>query len=129
MKRSRIKAKKTPRKTLRRKLNTLFTQAIIRRDESICQKCGKYVTGQNRHVSHVVPVSYSLRMAYDMVNAKILCFHHHINWFHKNPLDAAEWYKTKFPKRWEYLQTRKLEVLKLGSVKDYELEEWIKEYE
>ena len=44
-----------------------------------------------------------------------------------NPLEATAWFKKTFPSRYKYLQKRKLEIQKLGSVKTYELEEWLKE--
>lgn len=27
-----------------------------------------------------------------------------MNWWHKSPMEAAEWFKAKFPERWEKLQ-------------------------
>ena len=89
--------------------------------------CGKYVEGSNCHTSHVIPVSFSLRLAYDLVNLKVLCYHCHLQIWHKNPLFATAWFRRKFPSRYKYLQKRKKEIHKLGSVKTFELEEWLKE--
>lgn len=119
------KPKKVSRKTLRKKLWDLCKIIIRRRDEHICQKCGKYVEGTNCQTSHVIPISYSLRMAYDVVNLKILCYHCHFMWWHKNPLAAHEWFKNKFPFRYEYLMKKKEEIRSMGSVKTYELEGWL----
>jgi len=33
----------------------------------------------------------------------VLTYHNHINWWHKNPIEAAEWFKKKFPERYDYL--------------------------
>lgn len=38
---------------------------------------------------------------------KVLCYHHHIGWWHKNPLEAGDWFKATFPDRWDYLQRNK----------------------
>jgi len=120
--------KKRTRKNIRKELWDICKTLIRQRDKNICQKCGKYVEGSNCHTSHVIPVSFSLRLAYDIVNLKILCSYHHLRWWHKNPLDATAWFKKKFPLRYKYLQKRKIEIQKMGSVKTYELEEWLKEF-
>jgi hypothetical protein len=33
--------------------------------------------------------------------------HDHLNWWHKNPLEATEWFKTRFPERYAYLQANR----------------------
>lgn len=38
---------------------------------------------------------------------KILCYHCHINWWHKNPMEAAKWFEETFPDRWAYLQANR----------------------
>lgn len=119
--------KKKTRKQLRKSLWDVCKLLIRRRDENICQKCDKYVEGSNCHTSHVIPVSFSLRLAYDIVNLKILCYYCHRRWWHMNPLEATAWFRKKFPNRYKYLQKRKLEIQSMGSVKTYELEEWLKE--
>ena len=124
-KQKRRRKKKSPRWIIRDKLWEICKFQTRTRDNNICQKCGKVVEGTNCHTSHVIPVSYSLRLAYDLVNLKILCYHCHINWWHKNPVEAGDWFKKKFPKRWKYLQKRKIEIQYMGSVKLYELEEWL----
>jgi len=35
---------------------------------------------------------------------KVLCYHCHLNIFHKNPILAYEWFKSKFPDRFKYLK-------------------------
>lgn len=121
------KPKEVSRKILRKKLKECCSIIVKRRDGNICQKCGKYVEGSNCHSSHVIPVSFSLRLAYDTVNIKVLCFKCHIFWFHKNPLEAHDWFKAKFPGRYEYLMKRKKEIQSMGSVKTYELKEWLED--
>ena len=85
----------------------LVKEIVSIRDKDICQKCGKKVYGSNRQRSHVIPVSAGNKLAFDPMNIKILCFHDHMAWWHKNPLEAYEWFKTKFPERASYLEQNK----------------------
>jgi len=99
--------RKPSRKGLILKLNSLYRQIIRLRDKHICQHCGKHVTGADEHVSHVVPVSAGNKLRWDLSNAKIMCFHCHINWWHKNPIESGDWFKAKFPERAKYLEANK----------------------
>ena len=103
---------KSKRKKLKDKLDQAVKPIIKLRDRNRCQKCGKYVTGSNCHVSHVIPRSKGDSLRWELQNLKVLCFHCHINWWHKNPLESGEWFKDKFPSRWEYLQERKEKTIK-----------------
>ena len=96
---------------LKKELMILVKTAIKIRDNYTCQYCGLKVEGSNCHASHVIPVSAGNRLAFDPLNLKVLCYHHHINWFHKNPLESGEWFRTKFPERWEYLKVHRNEVV------------------
>ncbi len=98
---------KSDRTKLIEKLDKACKQVVYLRDKSICQKCGKYVEGANRHASHVIPVSAGHKLRWDVQNIKVLCYHDHINWWHKNPVESGEWFKTKFPDRYEYLQANR----------------------
>ena len=105
---------------IREKLETLVKDYVRRRDKFTCQKCDKVVSGSNCQVSHVIPVSATLRLAYDPKNMKVLCYHDHLNWWHKNPVEAGEWFKNKFPDRWAYLQMINSEPTR--PIKDFELQ-------
>lgn len=54
---------------------------------------------------------------------KVMCYHCHLNWWHKNPMEAAEWFANKFPDRWEYLQAnrgmQKFSISELEELKKY----------
>ena len=101
------KKPKKPVSKLKKECMALVKKIVSLRDKDICQKCGVKVFGSNRHRSHVIPVSAGNKLAFDPMNIKILCYHHHINWFHKNPLEAAAWFKEKFPERALYLEQNK----------------------
>lgn len=98
--------------TLQKKLTKLVHEHIKRRDNWTCQHCGKHVEGSNAHPSHVVPKSRGNALRWDPLNIKTLCFHCHINWWHKHPVEAGEWFKTKFPNRWEYLERHQHDIVK-----------------
>jgi 5-methylcytosine-specific restriction endonuclease McrA len=103
---------------LKKKLMDLAKKVVKQRDKNICQKCGKYVEGSNCHASHVIPVSAGHMLAFDPINMKILCFFCHLRWWHKNPLESADWFTAKFPERRAYLEERK----KIKKWTAYELE-------
>lgn len=102
-------ARKASVKTLKLKLTKLVHAHIKRRDNNTCQWCGKYVEGSNCHVSHVIPKSEGNVLRWDPINLKVLCFHCHINRWHKNPKDAWEWYESTFPERAKYLEEHRRE--------------------
>ena len=110
---------KTEKKRLVKDIEALCRKIIYIRDKGKCQKCGKPVSGKNAHTSHVIPKSHGNYLRFDITNLKLLCFHCHINWWHKNPLESAEWFKSKFPERWEYLQLNKEKTIKM-TLDDYD---------
>lgn len=122
-----LKKKKPNRKLLKKKLWEHCKRIIRERDENTCQRCGVSVSGYNAHTSHVLPKGMYRWLEFDIINLKLLCYRCHRHFWHLNPLEAQEWFKTKFPKRWEYLMERKNEVK--GSLTTYQLEEWLSEFE
>ena len=108
--------KKTERRKLKDKLEKLVKDFVRERDQHTCQKCKRQVYGANCHASHVIPVSRDGRLAFDVLNLKVLCFHHHMNWWHKNPAASGPWFIATFPERWEYLQAKLLEHAGLGTI-------------
>lgn len=115
-------SRKISRKTITKKLDKLVIDIIRLRDNHVCQHCAKTLGGSNEHVSHVVPRSLGNKLRWDLQNLKLLCFHCHINWWHKNPIESGEWFKSKFPERYEYLQENK-------GIKIYKTFELIELYE
>jgi hypothetical protein len=85
------------------------------RDGYICQHTGQKVSGSNAHASHIIPKSLGLRFLFDLYNLKTLCYHSHINWWHKNPVEAAAWLKAVLPERYEYCQAIKRETLDINT--------------
>jgi 5-methylcytosine-specific restriction endonuclease McrA len=98
---------KTERQKLIIQLDKLSKDIVRQRDGNICQHCGKWCEGSNRQVSHVIPVSAGNKLRWDPMNMKILCYHCHINWWHKNPMESSVWFARTFPDRWEYIQANR----------------------
>lgn len=107
---------KTEKRKLKDKLEKIVKEIVKIRDNYTCQKCGKEVEGVNCHASHVIPVSRDGRLAFDPMNMKVLCFHDHINWWHKHPVEAGEWYRNKYPIIWEYLDEKYQSNARGGSI-------------
>ncbi len=125
-------SKKTPtrkalKKPLMKKLDKLVKDYVKRRDDYTCQRCGKFVEGADCHASHVIPVSRSGYLQFEPKNMKVLCYHDHINWWHKHPVESGAWFKDKFPARWEYLENLHRQRLKPMTVE--ELQEKIDYYQ
>lgn len=105
------KPRKVSRKGLVKKLDDICAKIIKVRDENTCQMCGKYVTKGDAHSSHVLPKSMGYYVRWDLLNLKLLCFHCHMNVWHKNPTVAGEWFRTKFPHRMKYLDNLRINPL------------------
>lgn len=118
--------KKTELQKVKEKLWKVICQYIKLRDYNICQMCSRSVMGSNAHTSHVIPKSQGNILRYDETNLKLLCYHCHINIWHKNPVESGGWFKNKFPKRWEYIIKKKETYCKFG-IPDYI--EMIRKYE
>jgi 5-methylcytosine-specific restriction endonuclease McrA len=107
---------KSQNEKLKKKLWSLCVEYVRLRDNWTCQHCDKLVTKSNAHTSHVIPKSHGNVLRFDEQNLKLLCYHCHLNWFHKNPIEAADWFKKKFPERYEYIMKRKEEYFKIDEI-------------
>lgn len=104
---------------IRKEVETLAKIKAKTRDKYICQHCGKKVEGSNAHASHIIPVSHGNVLRFNPRNMICLCYHCHINWWHKNPMESAEWFLYTFPSTWRYLQTEKEKIVKF-ELEDYQ---------
>lgn len=112
-------------KKLKAKLEKISIAYIKERDEFTCQKCGLKVEGHNCQASHVIPRSHSLRLKFDPLNLKVLCFYHHKRFWHESPVEAGEWFKRVYADRWYYLQNKLEEDKNKGSVHESEFQEML----
>lgn len=126
-------AKKISPKVLYKQNVELAKKIAKLRDNYTCQKC---TCKENIHWSHIINEWLDHRLATYEENIKALCYHCHLNWWHKNPLEASEWFNNKFPWRYELLNKLHLEYAKEWKItQDWHLQENIrlknllKEYE
>lgn len=120
-------AKRSPRAIIKAKLVKLAGQIAITRDKNICQKCGKYVEGSNAQPSHVIPKSAGDVYKWNPENIKCLCFGCHLQWWHLNPTESGEWFRAKFPERWQYIKSLKPTIYKMWQLEE-ELEKLKEQY-
>lgn len=111
-----MKRKKSPKQKLAEKADVLVRKIVQDRDR-VCQKCGSPHANQPSHV-------YSRgdkRLRWDALNILWMCYHCHIHWWHKEPIEATEWFKKKYPDRYRYLQKyRKTTEKRPLNIVDYE---------
>lgn len=84
------KRKKVSEATLKR----LRARVCFIRDDHKCVRCGRTDT---LAPAHIYPQGRYPRMKWMLPNIITLCYACHIHWWHKNPLEAAEWIKTVLP--------------------------------
>lgn len=112
-----------------RELKKLLHQLVIVRDKK-CLHCGNT---KQIHASHVYPKGSYPHMKWMPKNLKALCFRCHLMWWHKNPIEAGDWYKKTYPVNARYLKKKSLENDGLKKHLDFEynkqiLDEEIKKY-
>src|SRR3990167_7670347 len=106
---------KSKRTKLIQKADALIRERVRERDK-VCQKCGSPQASQPSHV-------YSRndkRIRWDENNILWMCYFCHIQWWHREPMEAHEWFKAKFPDRWKYLQKKRKELSKPIGIKELE---------
>lgn len=117
------KKKVTPAPKLRKKSIELAKKIAKTRDGYVCVRCGKSKEqGWKIDGSHVHPVGLDGRLAADPINIKALCAKCHMKW-HDDPVVMGRWYIEMFPERVEYLNKKRLEYRKLGTITRLEWQE------
>ena len=120
--------KYTPKKNkLREDILTLVNTWIKFRDNRTCQKTKQKVSGNNCHPSHIIPQSADKRLALEPRNIKVLSYHSHINWRHKNPTESGKRYRETFPQNMQRLEKKHLENQWRWSISLFEYEEFTKQ--
>ena len=98
-------ARKRSRKNIVKSLDDLTRRIVLKRDEGVCQWCGKSVTGRDAQCSHVRSRKY-YETRWALSNVKLLCASCHFKW-HDNPLEAGKWFDKTFPARAEWILEQK----------------------
>jgi hypothetical protein len=103
MKRLLKKTKKISRTSLRNKADKLFS--LLVRSRGRCEYCGK---GEPKTLqcAHIISRA-NLHLRYDPKNALALCYFHHLQFFHRSPLEAMSWFIAVYPKEYAYLMKEK----------------------
>ncbi len=85
---SKVKRKKrNPRKTWENKLDEIFAKIV--RKKGFCQRCNRV---EHLQCSHIHSRS-KMSVRWDLLNAFCLCAGCHLYWWHKHPIEAAEFAK------------------------------------
>jgi len=82
-------------------LDDLARKVVFARDGNQCVRCGKKEGIQWCHVDS----RRYLSTRWLLENSMALCAGHHLAWHHR-PLEAAEWFRTTYPERWNRLTVR-----------------------
>lgn len=85
------------RKTLIKKLDKLWSQAVKDKANNICEKCHSVSKGLNSH--HVVGRRY-LSTRFLISNGVALCVNCHFNIAHQNPVEFSKWILEKRGEDW-----------------------------
>ena len=113
--------KKTKRKKIIDRLDEVTPAIIKLRDERTCQKCSGKPQPQGCHWAHIYSRT-SHKMRWDLLNSLVLCNGCHRFW-HANPIDAENWFRDKFPARYDYLQELRRQSTK--HIPQAVLEDWL----
>ncbi len=114
---AREKKKTSPKKLYKDNVEMAKLIAKIR-DWYICQWCWKDCNSNKSdcHWSHIINEARDHRLATDEYNIKALCFHCHMNLWHKDPVLASKWFNEKFPWRYDRLQELHIIYWKIGKI-------------
>ena len=70
------------------KTDGLFRQIILQERPEVCEKC---LNHRPVGVAHILPKGSHPRLRYQRTNVLLMCWHCHLEWAHKNPLEFNEW--------------------------------------
>jgi 5-methylcytosine-specific restriction endonuclease McrA len=121
--------KKPKLRVLKKKLWKLVSISVKMRDNFTCARCGKKDSGSLIHASHILPKGQYHNYEFEEWNLKCLCMKCHLQWWHKNPLEACGWFEKKFPKRYNEVMLKAKQYSKVGKYTSSEIQKRIKQYE
>lgn len=110
---------KPSKSKLKKKLKSVFSKVI--RKVGRCQRCG---STKMLECSHIRSKKVHPYLEFVTDNALCLCHRCHIYWFHKEPLEAADWVRETFPDQILKLEALMLQEargeLRKGSIEKYQ---------
>jgi len=98
-----------PRKAIRRKsdkrkmmqeLDLLVREEVFELAGHKCERCGKT---EGLQASHILNKGSHQRLRFEPHNIIALCVGCHLYFWHKSPLEAAQWLNEKWPTRYQEL--------------------------
>jgi hypothetical protein len=98
-KRSKTSSHKAPKKTIQTEFNRMIAHG------KPCSHCGN--TYEVTQCSHVHSIGAYPNLRFDPMNVLPMCRRCHKFWWHEEPGDAWEWFKSKYPGRYAYLEVAK----------------------
>jgi hypothetical protein len=123
MKRSSLKkkAKEHSQSWYRKKCVERAKKVALERDGYTCVRCGKSKANGNAiHGSHVYPEGKYHGMSANPLNIKALCYQCHFQWWHKDVMEAKEWFETKYPDRAKELKMLSRQTIQINWKQEYE---------
>lgn len=97
------KKKKWTKTKLNKELWILVANWIKKRDGYTCWRCKKtYDNNSAIHCSHIMPKGEYPKYELKSWNLKTLCMHCHLQWWHKNPVEAYLWLEKEYPEKLAY---------------------------
>ena len=110
------------------KLDTLWANAVKKRDGYRCRKCGKVYPKGSRGIqaAHIFGRRHK-STRWDMSNGLTLCFGCH-RWNHENPVEYAKWLKEEIGQaEIDRLNIKRFETFRKGD--EYKFEMYLKSLE
>jgi len=112
----RKKRKKGELTLLAEKLDKALRNAALARDGNKCVWCGWRPSTPwdyaKLHTSHVIPKREGHGLRWDMRNVLLLCSRCHLERWHKNPLEANNWFYETYPDRYEFVWNNRCVIKK-----------------
>lgn len=90
--------------SLDKMLDIAIRLASRARDRNQCVWCGSRL---KLNTAHVIPKRNKHALRWDMLNVMQLCYRCHLERWHKDPLEAAAWFRSEYPDRAGYLEARR----------------------
>lgn len=118
MQKSPLKKKSKLNSSKIRKQCVEIAKLIIKHNANYtCEKCGRTQLQVQQQGAHIFPEGRYSSMSADTDNILCLCAGCHMwsndSW-HENPLESSEWFKNRFPGRYEELKRRSQESKQMG---------------
>lgn len=108
------KKTKLSSEVLRKKCVDLAKKIVRIRSNYTCAYCGVKKPPKSVHGSHIFSEGCYRAMSADLDNILALCNTHHLGMYrnikepswHNNPVEMVEWFKEKYPQRYQELKER-----------------------